>query len=82
MTTIDSWRDETGHHIDLRGLVPPEPLVETIAFLESVTDDDPVIARFDRNPELLFPELMERGWIWSYEPALDDEVRLRLERAG
>ncbi|MCC2111598.1 MAG: DUF2249 domain-containing protein [Hyphomicrobiales bacterium] len=76
----DSWQAEDGHHIDLRGLAPPDPLVETVAFLEGLSDDRPVIAHFDRNPELLFPELLERGWAWSYEDAEAGEVRLRLAR--
>jgi hypothetical protein len=74
------WRDAEAWHIDVRGLAPPQPLVEILRLVESVTDAAPVIVHHDRDPLLLYPELAERGW--SAEAIAGDpgEVRLRLTR--
>jgi len=74
------WVDADGLHIDVRGLAPPEPLVAIVSLIESIADDT-VIVHHERDPQLLYPELAERGWraerIAGSDPG---EFRLRLER--
>jgi hypothetical protein len=76
----EQWRDGDGVHIEVRGLAPPGPLVAIIRLLESVPDATPVIVHHDRDPQLLYPELAERGW--TAQPIQGDpgEVRLQLDR--
>jgi len=73
------WRDAQGWHIDVRGLVPPQPLVAVLRLIESVQDATPIVVHLDRDPVLLYPELAERGW--TAEPVDGDpgEVRLLLK---
>jgi hypothetical protein len=66
--------------IDVRGLQPPQPLVEIITLLESADVSDTVIVLHDRDPLLLYPELDDRGWEWSQLPSPEGELHLRLTR--
>jgi hypothetical protein len=74
------WSTADGVHIDVRGLEPPEPLVAILDLVESLGDETPVIVHHDRDPQMLYPELAERGWTAEYLPAAPGEVRLRLTR--
>ena len=74
------WRDGEAWHIDVRGLAPPQPLVEILRLVESVNDAAPVIVHHDRDPVLLYPELAERGWNADAIEGDPGEVRLRLTR--
>ncbi len=74
------WRDGEAWHIDVRGLAPPQPLVEILRLVESVNDAAPVIVHHDRDPVLLYPELAERGWSAETIEGDPGEVRLRLTR--
>ncbi|MDP6346570.1 MAG: DUF2249 domain-containing protein [Alphaproteobacteria bacterium] len=71
------WRDRDGWHIDVRGLGPPQPMLEILALLAAVGDGD-VIVHHDREPIFLYPELAERGWRHELVPGDEGEVRLRL----
>lgn len=78
------WQDAEGHHIDLRGLNPPEPMVEILRLLESGAVVS-LTAHFDRDPIFLYPELDERGWSYEMMPscggdACEHEVRLHIVR--
>jgi hypothetical protein len=75
------WTDADGTHIDVRGLIPPGPLVAILALVESIADPSPVIVHHDRDPKLLYPELAELGWVAVPLDAPEGEVRLKLERA-
>ena len=74
------WRDDDGLHIDVRGLAPPGPLVAILVLVESVADATPVIVHHDRDPQLLYAELAERGWSAQMLAGDSGEVRLRLQR--
>jgi hypothetical protein len=76
-----AWREADGLHIDVRGLAPPAPLVAVLRLIESATDATPVIVHLDRDPVLLYPELVERGWDAERIAGALGEVRLRLTRA-
>lgn len=77
----EQWRDSDGLHIEVRGLGPPAPLVAIVKLVESVLDTTPVIVHHDRDPQLLYPELAERGWTVAHIKGDPGEVRLKLERA-
>lgn len=53
--------------LDTRGMEPPGPLVLILNRLETLGADQRLVAHIDREPLLLFPELVERGW--AYEGA-------------
>jgi hypothetical protein len=74
------WRDGDGEHIDVRGLPPPEPLVEILRLVQSIDTTTNVIVHHDREPMLLYPELAQIGWQAERIPAEPGEVRLRLGR--
>jgi hypothetical protein len=83
--TTRVWQSADGLHIDVRGLNPPEPMIEILKLLDA-PETSSVIAHLDREPIFLYPELDERGW--SYEvlpsecgdPGCDHEVRLQIVR--
>ena len=58
----ERWTACDGVHIELRGLAPPAPLVQTLRLIESLSDATPVILHHDRDPVLLYAELAQRGW--------------------
>ena len=75
------WRDDQGRHLDVRGLVPPQPLVAVLRLIEQQTDATPIVVHLDRDPVLLYPELAARGWTAERIAGEPDEVRLRLKPA-
>ena len=75
------WLDADGVHIDVRGLPPPEPLVAILELVESIRDATHVIVHHERDPQMLYPELAEIGWIAERIESPAGEVRLKLERA-
>ncbi len=74
------WREGEAWHIDVRGMVPPEPLVAILHLLDTVEAGMPVIVHHDRDPKMLYPELAERGWSAEHIAGAPGEVRLRLSR--
>lgn len=82
MTNGPDSSDDGVVHIDVRGLVPPQPLVAIMRLLASVGEGADVIAHLDRDPVMLYPELERIGW--QAEPLRADpgEVRLRLRRSA
>lgn len=72
------WRDQDGEHIDVRGLPPPEPLVEILRLVGSLDNGTAAIVHHDRDPVLLYPELAQIGWWAERIPGDPGEVRLRL----
>jgi hypothetical protein len=75
------WHDAGGAHIDVRGLPPPQPLVAILRLVrEQGEAGAAVIVHHDRDPQLLYPELAEIGWVAERIDAEPGEVRLRLTR--
>jgi len=83
-----TWRTEEGVHIDVRGLEPPEPMVEILRMIDHGAVESVLIAHLDREPVFLYPELVDRGWNHELvssscgEPDCADEVKLRIVRWG
>ena len=75
------WVEADGVHIDVRGLLPPAPLVAILELVGSISDATPVIVHHERDPQMLYPELAEIGWTAMRIDAAPGEVRLKLERA-
>lgn len=78
--TMQQWQADDGWHIDVRGLPPPQPLVQILRLVQTVAPDGVVIVHHDRDPQLLYPELAQIGW--QAEPISGEpgEVRLRLSK--
>jgi hypothetical protein len=76
------WHDKDETHIDVRGLVPPQPLVAILRLLASVEQGATVIAHLDRDPVMLYPELAQIGWRAEQVAGHAGEVRLRLWRGA
>lgn len=77
---MQQWLGDDGWHIDVRGLPPPQPLVQILKLVRSVETDVAVIVHHDRDPQLLYPELAQIGWQAEPIAAAPGEVRLRLSR--
>jgi Uncharacterized conserved protein (DUF2249) len=67
---VKIWKEEDVVHIDVRGLVPPQPMVAVLSLLESEKVLDRIVVHIDREPIYLYPELEEYGW--SYETSTID----------
>ena len=74
------WQDKGEAHIDVRGLMPPQPLVAILRLLASADANTIVIVHLDRDPVMLYPELAQMGWGAETIPGDAGEVRLRLRR--
>ena len=82
------WQTADGLHMDLRGLEPPEPMIAVLQAIDGDEVDMALIARFDREPIFLDPELDDRGWGHELLPSSgggadgEDGVMLRIARLG
>ena len=76
------WVAADGIHIDVRGLPPPQPMVNILALVESIRDATPVVVHHERDPLFLYPELAEIGWTFERLDAPEGEVRLLLKKAA
>ena len=75
-----TWREDDGIHMDVRKLTPPNPLLSIIRLIESIPGHETVVVHHDREPQLLAPELAERGWHIARMASEVVNIRLWLER--
>ena len=81
-----TWRTADAVHIDVRGLEPPEPMVEILRLIDGGVIEGVLVAHLDREPIFLYPELDDRGWDYqAMEPSCGgsdcaEEVRVRIVR--
>jgi hypothetical protein len=74
------WHDAAGVHIDVRGLPPPQPLVAILRLVREQGDAGAaLIVHHDRDPLLLYAELVQIGWCAQRIAGEPGEVVLRLE---
>lgn len=74
-------QNEAVIELDVRGLEPPEPLMRTLAALETLPDGYVLQHVNTRVPQLLFPLLAERGFACEVDESLAHVVTVRIWRA-
>jgi uncharacterized protein (DUF2249 family) len=74
-------RDKLTLEIDLRGLEPPEPMTRILESLARIPTGGRLLARTDRRPIHLLPQLEQRGFKARSEPLLEGGSITRIERA-
>lgn len=66
--------------LDTRGMEPPEPLLRILNMLETLGAGQRLIAHIDREPLLLYPELVEGGWAYEGASQPDGSFIIRISR--
>jgi uncharacterized protein (DUF2249 family) len=66
--------------LDVRGLEPPEPMVRTLAALETLPEGHTLVQLNARVPQFLLPILAERGFAWEVDESPADHVIVRIRR--
>jgi hypothetical protein len=66
--------------LDTRGMEPPGPLVCILTTLETLGEEQRLVAHIDREPLLLFPELLNRGWAYDGAPQADNSFIITIHR--
>ncbi|HEY7876924.1 MAG TPA: DUF2249 domain-containing protein [Gemmatimonadaceae bacterium] len=77
--------DEGNEHeivLDVRGLEPPEPLIRTLAALETLPAGHVLLQVNVRVPQFLIPMLGERGYACEIDESPADRVLVRIWRVG
>ncbi|SOD96928.1 DUF2249 domain-containing protein [Caenispirillum bisanense] len=72
------WMDADGLHLDVRGLPPPRPMLDVLAFLDGGAHSQPLTVHVPQFPVHLVPELEDRGWSWDIVADEPGHVILRL----
>lgn len=67
--------------LDVRGLPPPEPMIAILEVAAELAPGDTMIARTDRQPIFLLPELERRGLGHRSEELPDGSWRTVITRA-
>ena len=68
--------------LDVRGLEPPEPMVRTLAALETLPEGGTLVQVNVRTPQFLLPRLEEAGWQYEVREQGDELVRVFIRRRG
>jgi len=68
--------------LDVRGLEPPEPMVRTLAALETLPEGAVLVQRNERVPQFLLPILVERGFHYEVDESVPGAVVVRIRRAS
>jgi uncharacterized protein (DUF2249 family) len=78
----DALDDDDGKtlRLDVRGLNPPEPLMRTLAALETLPAGHQLLQINARVPQFLFPMLVERGFACEVDESHADRVLVRIWR--
>ncbi|NUO65724.1 MAG: DUF2249 domain-containing protein [Gemmatimonadaceae bacterium] len=74
--------DDGTRWLDVRGLEPPEPLVRTLAALETLRVGEQLVQINVRVPQFLLPMLAERGYACEVDESHADRVLVRIWRAA
>lgn len=68
--------------LDNRGLLPPEPMLRTLAALEDLAPGDVLEIHNDRVPVFLLPHLDDAGARYEVEPQPDGSAKVRIRAGG
>ena len=66
--------------LDVRGLEPPQPMLRTLAALETLPEGQELVQINVRVPQLLLPILAERGYACAVDESHADRVLVRIWR--
>jgi uncharacterized protein (DUF2249 family) len=64
--------------LDVRGLMPPEPMMRTLTALETLPAGHTLVQVNERVPQFLLPVLAERGFSCEIDESVPGVVRLRI----
>ncbi len=67
--------------IDGRALLPPAPLLLTLAALDGLGDDERLVLLLNCRPRPLYAILRRRGFAWRELPAGPGEFEIHISRA-
>lgn len=68
--------------LDVRGLEPPQPMVQVLDALERLRHDQRLEVLHDRRPVFLYPQLEERGFVHETEEPAPGLVRIVIRRGA
>ena len=74
--------DQYTVYLDVRGFSPPEPMMQTLAALETLAPGRRLIQINNRIPQFLLPMLSERGFTWEIDDSRPDRVLVRISHAS
>ena len=66
--------------LDVRGLEPPEPMVQILERLDTLRPGQRLVVLHERRPMLLYPQLDERGFLHDTEEVEPGLVRIVVRR--
>jgi tRNA 2-thiouridine synthesizing protein A len=66
--------------LDNRGLEPPQPMMRTLAALETLGDNEILTIINDRRPMFLYEQLEELGFQQRTEPQNDGSFKIEIFR--
>lgn len=67
--------------LDVRDMDPPEPLVHTLAAIQSLPENGTFVQVNVRVPQFLLPKLTEQGFVYEVREIAPDRVHLVIRRA-
>lgn len=73
--------DATTTYLDVRDLEPPEPMLRTLAALETMPSGHTLVQVNRRVPQFLLPMLAERGFAYAIDESRAERVLVRISRA-
>lgn len=68
--------------LDVRGLEPPQPMVQVLERLDRLGPDQALLVVHDRRPMLLYPQLDARGFAHETREAAPGRVEILIRRAS
>lgn len=66
--------------LDNRGLEPPQPMMRTLAALETLGENETLTIINDRKPMFLFEQLDEQGYRYKTEQQKDGSYKIEIFR--
>ena len=78
----DGESGPTVHWLDVRGLEPPQPMVRTLAALETLPEGHELVQVNVRVPQFLLPALAERGFAFEVDESQVDRVLVHIRRTS
>jgi len=70
--------DERTTYLDVRGCSPPEPMLRTLAALDTLAPGHVLVQINARVPQFLLPVLVERGFAYEIDDSRDEHVLVRI----